>query len=270
MGARDDHQVEFRPETARRDILGFVTTLPRRPVIGLTTYKQRAVSGVWDTQAAFLPVVYFEAVVAAGGIPMLLPPQPAGEGAAEQVLARLDGLLITGGDDIEASRYGAASHPQADRPNRLRDEWEDALLSGAIDRELPFLGICRGLQMLNVVRGGTLLQHLPDVVGDDRYNAGGGTFTVNEIAVEDDTTLAGMVGSGSLAGKSYHHQAVDVLGEGLRATAHTADGTVYAAELPEVPFGVAVQWHPEEDAVEDARLFAGLVDAARRYAESRV
>jgi len=201
---------------------------------------------------------------------VLLPPQPTGEGEAERVLDGLDGLLITGGDDIEASRYGAVPHPETGRPNRLRDEWEDALLSGAIDRGLPFLGICRGLQMLNVVRGGTLLQHLPDIVGDDRYSTGDGTFTVNEIAVQEHTTLAGIVGSGSLAGKSYHHQAVDELGEGLRATAHTADGTVYAAELPDVPFGVAVQWHPEEDATEDARLFAGLVEAARGHAESRV
>lgn len=238
-----------------------------KPVIGLTTYKQRAQTGVWDTTAAYLPAQYFEAVQKAGGIPVLLPPQPVDDEVAARVLDGLDGLIITGGGDIEATRYGAEPHEKADAPNRERDAFEDALLSAAIDRELPFLGICRGLQMLNVVRGGTLVQHLPEIVGDDRYNVGGGEFAVNEASVDPDTRLAELVGAGPIEGKSYHHQAVAELGDGLRATAHTADGTVYAVELPEVPFGVAVQWHPEEDAADDARLFAGLVEAARVYAE---
>jgi putative glutamine amidotransferase len=244
-----------------------VSTTPAKPVIGLTTYKQRAQTGVWDTTAAYLPAQYFEAVQKAGGIPVLLPPQPVDDEIAGRVLDGLDGLIITGGGDIEATRYGAEPHEKADPPNRERDAFEDALLAAAIDRELPFLGICRGLQMLNVVRGGTLVQHLPDIVGDDRYNIGDGEFAVNEASVEPDTKLAELVGAGPIEGKSYHHQAVQELGDGLRATAHTADGTVYGLELADVPFGVAVQWHPEEDAAEDARLFAGLVEAARVYAE---
>jgi len=237
-----------------------------KPVIGLTTYKQRAQTGVWDTTAAYLPAVYFEAVQKAGGIPVLLPPQPIDETGADRVLDGLDGLIITGGGDIEAARYGAEPHEKADKPNRERDAFEETLLTRAIERELPFLGICRGLQLLNVARGGTLHQHLPDLVGDDRYNAGDGVFAPNDASVDDGTKLAELVGAGTITGKSYHHQAVDELGTGLRPTAHTEDGTVYAVELPDVPFGVAVQWHPEEDAVEDARLFAGLVEAARAYA----
>ena len=200
---------------------------------------------------------------------MLLPPQPIGDDTITRVLDGLDGLIITGGRDIEPARYGAAPHEKADPPSPIRDEWEEKLLVGAIERELPFLGICRGLQVLNVARGGTLLQHLPDVVGSDRYSAGEGKFTPNEATVEPDTALATLVGAGSITGKSYHHQAVDDLGEGLAVSARTDDGTVYAVELPDVPFGLAVQWHPEEDAAEDARLFAGLVDAARSYAGAR-
>jgi putative glutamine amidotransferase len=123
--------------------------------------------------------------------------------------------------------------------------------------------------VLNVARGGTLVQHLPDVVGSDRYSAGEGKFTPNEATVDGGTALAEIVGEGSITGKSYHHQAVDQLGDGLRVSARTDDGTVYGVELPGVPFGLAVQWHPEEDAAEDARLFEGLVDAARSYAGAR-
>ncbi len=236
------------------------------PLIGLTTYLQRAQTGVWDVRAAFLPEVYFAAVERAGGIPVLLPPQPIDGDAVRRVLGALDGLIVTGGGDVDAARYGADPHPTADRPNRLRDDWEDALLAAAIDDGIPFLGICRGLQVLNVHRGGSLHQHLPEVVGDDRYNKGGGRFAVNEVAVDPGTTVGGLLdGSPSLSVKSYHHQAVDRLGEGLTVTARSADGVVQAVELAGVPFGVAVQWHPEEDAAEDARLFAGLVDAARAY-----
>ncbi len=233
------------------------------PVIGLTTYLQRAQTGVWDVHASFLPEVYFAAVHRAGGVPVLLPPQPLAEGVADAVLDRLDGLIVTGGGDVDPSRYGREPHPLTDQPNRLRDDWETALLEGAIARELPFLGICRGLQVLNVARGGTLIQHLDDVVDGSRYRLGNGVFARNEVAVEPSSTLARVVGDATLPVKSYHHQAIEEVGEGLRVTARTDDGIPQAVELESVPFGVAVQWHPEEDAAEDARLFAGLVDAAR-------
>jgi len=239
-------------------------------VIGLTTYLERARTGVWDVPASFLPRVYFDAVTRAGGIAVLLPPQPVDAGIAEAVLDRLDGLIVTGGRDVDPARYGQAPHPATDEPRPDRDAWEDALLTAAIDRGLPFLGICRGLQVLNVARGGSLVQHLPDVVGSTRYNAGGGVFSPNEVAVEPGTRLAGLLdGDAGLTVQSYHHQAVDEVGAGLVVTARSDDGTVQAVELPEVPFGVAVQWHPEEDAAEDARLFAGLVAAARAYREGR-
>lgn len=236
-----------------------------RPVIGLTTYLQRAQTGVWDVTASFLPEVYFAAVHRAGGIPVLLPPQPLSDGVADAVLERLDGLIVTGGGDVEPSRYGRDAHPLTDQPNRLRDDWETALLEGAIARELPFLGICRGLQVLNVARGGTLIQHLDDVVDGSRYRLGNGVFARNEVEVEPSSTLARVVVDTSMPVKSYHPQAIDDRGDGLRVTARTDDGIPQAVELESVPFGVGVQWHPEEDAEEDARLFAGLVDAARAY-----
>ncbi len=240
-----------------------------KPVIGLSTYKQRAQTGVWDVTAAFLPAVYFEAVQRAGGIPILLPPQPVEPGVVERVLDGIDGLIITGGADVDPSRYGQDAHPLTDKPPVERDAWEDALLGAAIARELPFLGICRGMQMLNVHRGGSLHQHLPEVVGSDRYRIGNGEFATNEVEVAADSGLAALVGAAPLPVKSYHHQGVDAVGEGLRVTARTDDGLVQAVELEGVPFGLAVQWHPEEDAAEDARLFAGLVDAARDYAKGR-
>jgi putative glutamine amidotransferase len=236
-----------------------------KPVIGLTTYKQRAQTGVWDVTAAFLPAVYFEAVQRAGGIPVLLPPQPADSEAVSRVLDGVDGLIVTGGADVDPARYGQDAAPETDKPHLERDAWEDSLLTAAIERELPFLGICRGMQVLNVNRGGSLHQHVPDVVGDDRFRIGNGQFATNEVVTEPGSELDALVGA-KLPVKSYHHQAVDAVGEGLRVTARTDDGIVQAVELEGVPFGVAVQWHPEEDAAEDVRLFAGLVDAAREYA----
>lgn len=237
-----------------------------RPIIGLTTYRQRARTGVWDVEAAFLPTVYVDAVTRAGGIAMLLVPQPVDAGIAADVVDGIDGLIVTGGPDVDPARYGADRHPSTDRPRPYRDDWEGALLDAAIEAGVPFLGICRGLQVLNVQRGGTLHQHLPELIGSDRYNKGGGVFATNRVEVGPDTTLAGLLGDDpGLEVKSYHHQAVDRLGDGLEVTARSDDGVVQAVELQGVPFGVAVQWHPEEDAAEDDRLFAGLVDAARAY-----
>lgn len=236
-----------------------------RPVIGLTSYRQRAQTGVWDLTASFLPAVYIDSVAKAGGIAVLLPPQePADAATASAVLNRFDGLIVTGGGDVAPERYGAERHEKTDPANLLRDAWEDALLSAAIERQVPFLGICRGLQMLNVNRGGTLEQHLPDVVGDDRYNKGGGKFAMNRAQLEGGRVTE-LLGAGSVDVQSYHHQAVRDVGTGLTVTARSADGTIQAIELEGVPFGVAVQWHPEQDLEEDVRLFAGLVEAARDY-----
>jgi putative glutamine amidotransferase len=232
-------------------------------VIGLTTYLEQAKTGVWDVPASFLPQVYFEAVTRAGGIAVLLPPQPASPEIAARVLDSIDGLVITGGKDVDPARYGQQPHPTTDDPRPDRDEWEDALLTAAIERKLPFLGICRGAQVLNVARGGTLHQHLPEVVGHDGYQLGDGNFNTVPVSVDDGSDLHELIGDG-VDVAVYHHQAIDQLGDGLRVTARTADGVIEAVELDSVPFGVAVQWHPEET-LDDLRLFAGLVEAAQVY-----
>jgi putative glutamine amidotransferase len=234
-----------------------------RPVIGLTTYLERAQTGVWDVPAAFLPQVYFEAVTRAGGIAVLLPPQPVDDSIAARVLSTLDGLIVTGGKDVDPARYGQAPHPTTDPPRKDRDAWEDALLRGALNTDLPFLGICRGLQVLNVTLGGTLTQHLPDTIGSEKYNLGGGVFNTVPVDVVPSTALGAMLGD-HVPAKVYHHQAIDALAPGLTVSAHTSDGVIQAVELDRAAFGVAVQWHPEESG-DDLRLFRGLVDAARAH-----
>ena len=238
---------------------------PARPLIGLTTYLEQAQTGVWDVQAAFLPKSYFEAVTRAGGIAVLLPPQPVDAQIAGRVLDSLDGLIVTGGKDVDPARYGQEAHATTDEPRPDRDAWEDALLDAAISRGMPFLGICRGMQMLNVALGGTLHQHLPDVIGSTRYNAGYGRFSENHVEVHAGTQVGELLDDApALAVHSYHHQAIDDLGEGLAVSARSDDGTIQAIEVQGVPFGVAVQWHPEQNP-DDLRLFAGLVEAARDY-----
>jgi putative glutamine amidotransferase len=245
---------------------GSNVTSQARPVIGLTTYLEQAKTGVWDVQAAFLPKIYFEAVNLAGGIAVLLPPQPIDASIANRILDGLDGLIICGGKDVDAARYGQQAHPLNDEPRPDRDALEDELLSAAIVRGIPFLGICRGAQMLNVNRGGTLIQHLPDVINSDRYQKGNADFTSVEVAVTQGSLLARVLGSAdAVAGDMYHHQAIDELGEGLSVVGTTSDGVIEAIQLDGVPFGLAVQWHPEQRH-DDIRLFKGLVSAAKTYA----
>ncbi|GAA2982573.1 putative glutamine amidotransferase [Microbacterium terrae] len=241
---------------------------PRRPVIGLTTYLEQAKQGVWDVRAAFLPQQYFDAVTASGGIAVLLPPQPSPDAAADVVLDGLDGLILTGGLDVDPALYGAERHPTTDPARTDRDSWELALFRGAEARRVPVLAICRGLQLINVARGGTLHQHLPEALGTERYRIGGGVFATNAVTVDPGTRLAQLVGEQSLDVHSYHHQGIDRLGSGLIATARTDDGLVQAFESDGDGYVVGVQWHPEEN-VEDRRLFAGLVAEASVFAERR-
>lgn len=236
----------------------------RTPVVGLTTYLEQAKQGVWDVRAAFLPQEYFDAVTASGGVAVLLPPQPNPEAAASAVLDGLDGLIFTGGLDVQPELYGAERHPLTDPPRADRDAWELALLRGAEERRMPVLAICRGLQLVNVARGGTLHQHLPEVLGTERFRVGGGVFASNTVHIDEGTALAAIIGQPQLDVHSYHHQGVDRLGDGLVATAHTDDGLVQAFESTGEGYLVGVQWHPEHD-VEDRRLFAGLVEAASEY-----
>lgn len=240
---------------------------PGPPVIGLTTYLEQAQTGVWDVRAGFLPAAYFQGVTAAGGVAMLLPPQPVDSDIAKRVLDGLDGLVITGGKDIDPAAYGQAAHPATDEPGRQRDAWEFTLLGAALERGLPVLGICRGAQVLNVALGGTLHQHLPDVIGHSGHRAGNAVFTTLPVRTVPGTRLAALVGE-SVDARCYHHQAIAELGQGLIVSAWDGDGVVEALELPGDGFVLAVQWHPEES-LDDLRLFAAIVAAARTYASER-
>ncbi|BDX33061.1 gamma-glutamyl-gamma-aminobutyrate hydrolase [Mycobacterium antarcticum] len=241
-----------------------------RPVVGLTTYLQQAQTGVWDVRASFLPAVYVEGVTSAGGTAVLLPPQPVDDAVVARVLDGLDGLVITGGRDVDPATYGQEPHPSTDEPARDRDAWELALVRGALARELPLLGICRGAQVLNVALGGTLHQHLPDVVGHYQHQLGNAVFSTSSIQTVPGTRLAALIGTGTEA-QCYHHQAIAELGTGLMASAWDPDGVVEAVEMApgaggtsRDAFVLAVQWHPEER-LDDLRLFAGVVEAAAAY-----
>lgn len=218
--------------------------------------------GLWDRPAAVLPRVYSDCVIAAGGAVIGLPPQPATPEAVERVLDSIDGLILTGGKDVEAALYGELAHPENDAPRPDRDAWELALVRAAIARDLPLLGICRGLQVLNVALGGTLVQHLPDVIGSSRYSYGNATFADNPVATVPGTRVAGMLGA-TLTVKSYHHQAINRLAPGLTVSARGDDGIIQAVDIDGLGFGVAVQWHPEESP-NDLRLFEAFVAAASR------
>jgi putative glutamine amidotransferase len=233
-----------------------------KPVIGLTSYRQRGQTGVWDTEMAILPAFYLEGITRAGGIAVILPPQKVDSEDARNLLAGLDGLVITGGRDVEASRYGHQPHEKAEKPDRLRDLLEDELITAAIQMKLPFLGICRGAQILNVNRGGTLIQHLPDVVGDNRYLRGEGNFAHMQMTVRTGSLLASIVGEQVDNAALYHHQAIDEPGNGLNVVAYSPDGIVQAVEVEDHPFGLAVQWHPEQT-LDDLRLFEALVAATK-------
>ena len=228
-----------------------------RPVIGLSAYCEEARWAYWHKPAVLLPANYAEQVAAAGGVPVLLPPLP---GAAAAV-NRLDGLLLAGGGDIDPGRYGAQPHPRTGRVSAPRDAAELELLDAATAAGLPVLGVCRGMQLVNVARGGTLCQHLPDGAG---HAPAPGTFGSHPVRVAAGTRLAGILGANGdgVVVPTAHHQAVDRLGEGLVATAWAEDGVIEAVERSGAgdPFLLAVQWHPE--AGTDPRLIGALVAAA--------
>jgi putative glutamine amidotransferase len=237
------------------------------PLVGVTTYLERAQQGVWDVRAAFLPEQYLTGVTSAGGIALLLPPQDPD--TADAAIAGLDGLILSGGADVAPELYGAERHPTTDPARVDRDAWELALFRAAERRRIPVLAICRGLQLVNVARGGTLQQHLPESLGTERYRIGGGVFAENQVAVARGTALAEVLEEDSVSVRSYHHQGIDRLGEGLVAAAHSDDGLVQAfVDTEGGSHVVGIQWHPEEDA-EDRRLFQDLVTQARAFARQK-
>ncbi|MGA5699383.1 gamma-glutamyl-gamma-aminobutyrate hydrolase family protein [Peterkaempfera bronchialis] len=232
--------------------------MENRPLIGITTYLERARWGVWEQSAALLPAAYPALVQAAGGLAVLLPPDDPGR--APSVAARLDGLVVAGGPDIAPDRYGAEPHPRTAATAPERDAWESALIRAAAAARLPLLGVCRGMQLLNVVRGGTLVQHLPEAVGHRGHCPTPGVFARHPVRPVPGTALAALLPEAELAVPTYHHQAVDRLGSGLRVCARAADGTVEALEGDGPGFLLGVQWHPERDG--DLRVVRALVAAA--------
>lgn len=236
------------------------------PTVGLTTYRQQVKSGVWDVPGGFLPAGYIDGVSRSGGIAVLLPPQTADARVAERVIDRLDGLILTGGKDLDPRSYGHQPHPATEAPARDRDDWEFSLLRAALRRRLPVLGICRGAQLINVALGGTLHQHLPDVLGHSGHRIGDAIFASTAVDVRAGSRLSRLVGR-RVEARCYHHQGIDRLGAGLVVSAINA-GVIEAIETSGSDFLVGVQWHPEES-LDDLRLFAGLVEAARVYARAK-
>jgi gamma-glutamyl-gamma-aminobutyrate hydrolase PuuD len=233
------------------------------PVVGITTYVTQARWSYWDEEAALVPAAYVRAIERAGGRAVLIPPS---EDGVDETLEAVDGLLFSGGSDLDPELYDQEPHEETRGVVAERDRAELTLLSAALERDLPVLAVCRGSQVLNVARGGDLVQHLPEVVGDEKHKHTPGTFADHDVTLEPGTRLAALLGEGGPV-KSHHHQGFGRVGDGLRVAAHADDGTIEAVEDPTLRFAVGVLWHPE--AGEDQLLFEELVRAAREYRESR-
>jgi putative glutamine amidotransferase len=229
-----------------------------RPLIGLSSYREQASWGVWSQSADLLPSDYAIAVEAAGGTAVLLPPSTPYADAAASVVARLDGLVISGGADVQPERYGQTPAPETVKWREDRDAWELALLDAAYARDLPVLGVCRGMQVMAVHAGGSLDQHVPDLVGHEEHNPGGDAFGDTAVRIDPSSRLATIVESVPVA--CHHHQSVREH-PGFTAVAWAADGLLEAMEAPGETLRLAVQWHPEVRA--DRGLFQALVDAAQ-------
>ena len=234
----------------------------QRPVIGVCTYFETVRWGAWEDRAAMVPAGYVAAVQRAGGLALLLPPDPEAIDDPDPVLDLLDGLILAGGIDVDPATYGANAHAATDPPNEMRDAFELALARRALERDLPLLGICRGMQVLNVAGGGTLLQHLPDVVGHDGHRETVGVFGDHDVELEEGSLAARAAGEVRHATKSHHHQGVDVVADGFVVTGRSLlDDLPEAIEAPGRRYALGVQWHPEAD--ETSRLIASLVDESR-------
>ena len=235
-----------------------------RPAIGICTVQERARWSHWDQVAVLLPRSYVDAVQRAGGLALMVPPDPALVSDPDEVLDRLDGLILAGGADIDPASYGARPDPSTGRTYPERDACEIALARGALERDLPLLGICRGMQLINVATGGTLHQHLPDHVGHEEHRRAVGTFegTDHDVRLEPGSLAARAAAEELHPTKSHHHQGVDRLGEGLVVSGWSViDDLPEAIELPDRRFALGVQWHPEVD--ERSRLVTALVEEAR-------
>jgi putative glutamine amidotransferase len=234
-----------------------------RPLIGITSYAEEVRMGVWTEDAAVVPLAYVRAVEHAGGRPIVLPPVEDGD---EETLDALHGVIFSGGGDLDPELYGAEAHKATDVPKPWRDEPELRLLEAALARDMPVLAICRGSQLMNIARGGDLVQHLPEVVGHERHKHEPGSYSDHDVKVAPDSRLGALVGDHAPV-KSHHHQGMGRIGDGLREVAWAEDGVVEGLEDPDKRFALGVLWHPEES--EDFALFKGLVDEARRFRDER-
>jgi putative glutamine amidotransferase len=233
-----------------------------RPLIGVCAAIEPASYGVWkDEPATLLPLSYSRAVHGAGGMIAMLPPDRIAEEDPGELLDRIDALILGGGADIDPEAQGVEAHAETVGTNPDRDRFEIALALEALDRGMPLLGVCRGMQVLNVACGGTLDQHIPERLGHDRHRPVPGSWAEHEVRIEPGSLAARAAGAESLTVKSHHHQGVDRVAEGLIASAwSTDDGCVEAIESGDGGFALGVLWHPEEDATNG--FFPALVERA--------
>lgn len=241
-----------------------------RPAIGICTALVQARWGFWDAPAALLSFAYVTAVQDAGGMAVMIPPDPQLERDPDEILEQLDGLILAGGSDIDPDSYDEERHPETGRTVPQRDSFEIALARRAWERDLPVLGICRGMQLLNVACGGTLLQHLPDEFGHEDHRRIPGSFdgSDHDVRLKPGSLAARAAGEEVHVTKSHHHQGIAELGEGLQVTGLSViDDLPEAVEAPDRRFVLGVQWHPEAD--QNSRVVAAFVEEARRYGEAR-
>jgi putative glutamine amidotransferase len=235
----------------------------KRPVIGICAALEQAKWSVWDQQAALVPIGYIDAVLRSGGMAVILAPDPELVEDPQDALDLIDGLLLAGGADIDPGAYGQAAHAETLGTVPARDAFEIALARGAIERDMPVLGICRGMQLINVACGGTLVQHLPERYGHHEHRRVVGSFdgADHDVLLSEGSLAARSAGELLHATKSHHHQGVDQVGEGLVVSGVSAlDELPEAIELPDARFALGVQWHPEADLA--SSVVGALVEAA--------
>ncbi len=247
-----------------------------RPAIGICTSITEASWGVWSQPAVLLPLAYIDAIQRAGALALMIAPDPGLARDPDEMLERIDGLILAGGNDIDPAAYGAPAHPATNGTVPRRDQVEIALARRAVELDMPLLGICRGMQLLNVALGGTLHQHLPDTLGHEEHRRVPGTFVGSDHGVHLDAgSLAAAAAAAAAGGNhnetqthSHHHQGVNEIGEGLVVTGCSSlDQLPEAIEAPARRFVLGVQWHPEAD--EQSRVIGALVGAARGYRTAR-
>ncbi len=237
-------------------------------VVGILSAVERVRWAAWEETVVMVPRSYARSIQDAGALAFVLPPDDGAAEAPDALLDRVDALLLAGGSDVDPASYGARPHPETKGTWPERDRFELGLVHRALERELPVLGICRGMQMLNVATGGTIAQHLPDDVGHADHRHTPGTYGDHEVRLEEGSLAARAARAKRLAVKSHHHQGTAELGDGVVATGWAEpDGIVEAIELPACRFALGVLWHPEEDT--RSRVVRSLVDAARAEVRAR-